>query len=231
MTINPQLEHVLAERGTRYGAFAGHAEVSQGLKDFAVAQLAKRNKTLAPDQKEALAMIFHKIGRIINGDPDYDDSWTDISGYAQLIANRLRGVCSEKPEKTVVFEPIIVPSGNIPTPKPPAFRFSDLAKEFRKVFQVLPDSGRGATLVCEEFEEWQKEPEGSVNDLKELADLVYVCYQYAEDCGYDLDEALRRVHASNMTKLDDLGLPIFNLAGKVLKSANYQPPHLDDLIK
>jgi hypothetical protein len=39
-----------------------------------------------------LDMICHKIGRIINGDPDYADSWHDIAGYAQLVANRLNGV-------------------------------------------------------------------------------------------------------------------------------------------
>ena len=41
------------------------------------------------DQVEALDMICHKIGRIINGDPDYADSWHDIAGYAQLVADRL----------------------------------------------------------------------------------------------------------------------------------------------
>jgi hypothetical protein len=35
-------------------------------------------------------MIAHKIGRIINGDPDYIDSWDDIAGYAKLVADRLR---------------------------------------------------------------------------------------------------------------------------------------------
>jgi len=39
--------------------------------------------------------------------------------------------------------------------------------------------------------------------LKELADLVYVCYQYAENLGWNLDEALLRVHESNMSKLDE----------------------------
>ncbi len=34
-------------------------------------------------------MIFHKIARIINGDPNYADSWVDIAGYATLVANRL----------------------------------------------------------------------------------------------------------------------------------------------
>ena len=34
-------------------------------------------------------MIAHKIGRILNGDPNYLDSWIDIVGYAQLIVDRL----------------------------------------------------------------------------------------------------------------------------------------------
>jgi hypothetical protein len=46
---------------------------------------------LTPDQQEALDMIFHKIGRIVNGDPDYADSWIDIAGYATLVADRLEG--------------------------------------------------------------------------------------------------------------------------------------------
>lgn len=27
--------------------------------------------------------------RILNGDPDYHDSWHDIAGYAQLVADQL----------------------------------------------------------------------------------------------------------------------------------------------
>jgi hypothetical protein len=41
------------------------------------------------DQREALDMIAHKIGRILNGDPNYADSWVDIAGYAKLVADRL----------------------------------------------------------------------------------------------------------------------------------------------
>ena len=29
--------------------------------------------------------------RILNGDPDYHDSWHDIVGYAQLVADELSG--------------------------------------------------------------------------------------------------------------------------------------------
>jgi hypothetical protein len=82
----------LTERGNRYGKFTGHAEVTQMLKTVITSALAKRNKTLAPDQQESLDMICHKIGRIVNGDADYDDSWVDIAGYSKLVADRLQGV-------------------------------------------------------------------------------------------------------------------------------------------
>ena len=44
---------------------------------------------LADDQRECLEMLAHKIGRILNGDPDYPDSWHDMVGYAKLVADRL----------------------------------------------------------------------------------------------------------------------------------------------
>lgn len=86
------LNTTLTERGNRYGVFTGHAEVTQQLKQVVVNELAARDKTLAADQQEALDMIFHKIGRVINGDPDYADSWVDIAGYAKLVADRLEGL-------------------------------------------------------------------------------------------------------------------------------------------
>lgn len=85
------VDAILNERGSRYGSFVGHAGVTQAYKDFTALELRNRDKTLAPDQQEALDMIFHKIGRIINGDPDYADSWIDIAGYAKLVADRLEG--------------------------------------------------------------------------------------------------------------------------------------------
>lgn len=83
---------ILIQRGQRYGKFTGHAEVTQDLKTQIALHLKFRSKQLAPDQQEALDMICHKIGRIVNGDPDYDDSWQDIAGYAQLVADRLKGI-------------------------------------------------------------------------------------------------------------------------------------------
>lgn len=89
----PTLTATLVERGNRYGPFTGHAEVTQALKEVISTHLEIReNKQLACDQQEALDMICHKIGRIVNGDPDYADSWIDIAGYAQLVADRLNGI-------------------------------------------------------------------------------------------------------------------------------------------
>lgn len=82
----------LEERGSRYGAFINHAEVTMHLKRIIRYNLDQREKTLDDDQQEALDMICHKIGRIINGDPNYADSWVDIAGYAKLVADRLEGV-------------------------------------------------------------------------------------------------------------------------------------------
>ena len=83
------LDDTLAQRGSRYGVFADGAKVMHRLKKVISEELHAREKILAPDQYEALDMICHKIGRIINGDPDYADNWVDIAGYAKLVADRL----------------------------------------------------------------------------------------------------------------------------------------------
>ena len=117
------------------------------------------------------------------------------------------------------------------------------AREFRNSFNVknsktLKSRNMQKNLIVEEFKEFL-EAEGMLfrnsqalheDAIKELSDLVYVCYQYAANMGWDLDEALRRVHQSNMSKLDEDGKPTYREDGKVLKSANYQPPTLSDLV-
>ena len=89
-----------------------------------------------------------------------------------------------------------------------------------------------ANLIAEEQLEFlhAHDHEDRASCLKELADLVYVCFQYAENSGWDLDEALNRVHQSNMSKLGPDGKPVYREDGKVLKGPNYKPPHLGDLI-
>lgn len=87
MNAAPNIAATLAKRGNRYGDFSEHARITQTLKS---AMADSQNwRSLMPDQREALEMIQHKVGRILNGDPDYHDSWHDIVGYAKLIADRL----------------------------------------------------------------------------------------------------------------------------------------------
>ena len=120
---------------------------------------------------------------------------------------------------------------------------TEQAKEFRTRYQLSNKTDRTQrsyqkNLIVEEFKEFL-EAEGFLfmhgknhqeHALKELADLVYVCYQYAENMNWFLDEALHRVHESNMSKLGEDGKPIYREDGKVLKGPNYKPPNLSDLV-
>jgi NTP pyrophosphatase (non-canonical NTP hydrolase) len=112
---------------------------------------------------------------------------------------------------------------------------SDQAIQFRTAYGI-PNGKKNRTmqldLIVEEFHEfcYAAGHESYENELKELADLVYVCFQYAENMEWDLEEALDRVHKSNMSKLGINGKPIRRRDGKVLKGPNYQPPELTDLI-
>ena len=120
---------------------------------------------------------------------------------------------------------------------------SEQAQEFRTAFKVSnsvsPSARRGQlTLIVEEFKEFLDAERQIIPDLlrneadalKELADLVYVCYQYATNMGWDMDEAMYRVHLSNMSKLGVDGEPIYRADGKVMKGPNYQEPTLTDIV-
>lgn len=98
------IKAVLQERGTRYGEFRDHAAISQELKGVMHATdgwIAR----LDADMQEALDMIQHKVARILNGDPSYADSWVDIAGYAQLVADRLEGAAYGSVSASVAAKP------------------------------------------------------------------------------------------------------------------------------
>ena len=81
------IEQILEERGNRYGEFAEHARITQEIKETLMS--GESWDDCSDSQREALDMIAHKLGRIVNGDPDYDDSWIDIIGYSQLVLDEL----------------------------------------------------------------------------------------------------------------------------------------------
>jgi hypothetical protein len=85
------VDGILDARAVDYGAFKDGASLMQGIKRLMAEHAQRHNKTFADDQWEALEMIVHKMGRIVNGDPDKVDHWADIAGYAKLVADRLEG--------------------------------------------------------------------------------------------------------------------------------------------
>jgi hypothetical protein len=87
----PDVNATLDARALNYGTFKDGAELMQAIKRTMAAHAAKHDKTFADDQWEALEMIVHKIGRIVNGNPNVTDHWVDIAGYATLIVDRLEG--------------------------------------------------------------------------------------------------------------------------------------------
>ena len=119
------------------------------------------------------------------------------------------------------------------------------ALAWRNSFEVLSDKQKNSpqynlqiALIVEEYSEVieafqefnNNDPETHEHLLKELADLVFVCYQAAANMSWDLDEATKRVFDSNMSKLVD-GAPVRDQNnGKVLKGPNYQKPDLSDLV-
>ena len=122
-------------------------------------------------------------------------------------------------------------------------RLSSQAQEFREAYQISNSNqfqvrARQRNLITEEFKEFLEADatlylssnKNKEDCLKEVADLVYVCYQYAANMGWDLDEAMHRVHESNMSKLDETGKPVLREDGKVLKGPHYKPPNLEDLV-
>jgi len=83
----------LSERGLTYGEYKDVSRISQVIKE------AMRNgasySILSNEAYESLDMIANKLARIVNGDPNYLDSWVDIVGYTTLVINKLEGTANK----------------------------------------------------------------------------------------------------------------------------------------
>jgi len=112
---------------------------------------------------------------------------------------------------------------------------TEMVKEYGKATGQKPDAGLYATLIEEEFDEWLYEfldyDSRKKDELKELADLLYVIYGYANARGWDVEEALRRVHKNNMGRMYQPDGTIKRRAdGKVEKNKDYPKVDLSDLV-
>jgi len=89
------IKELLSERAKTHGDYTEHARVTQEIMSII---MGGRNwKRLSEVQRESLHMFAHKIGRICEGDPNHQDHWDDISGYAVLVSQRLVKGPSEVP--------------------------------------------------------------------------------------------------------------------------------------
>lgn len=121
---------------------------------------------------------------------------------------------------------------------------TEMVKEYAKVSGQVPDVKLYDRLIDEEFGEWGGETEctpgfnvdgedyNPAAELKELADLLYVIYGYANARGWDVGEALERVHENNLQRIrQDDGSILRRVDGKILKNPNTPKVSLEDLVK
>ena len=73
----------LDTRGNRYGEYRNVSTTAQQLKE--TLRDGASWCIMEPYMQESLDLIANKLARIVNGDPFYDDSWHDVSGYATLV--------------------------------------------------------------------------------------------------------------------------------------------------
>ena len=114
----------------------------------------------------------------------------------------------------------------------------EMVKEYSKVSGQTPRSALYEDLIHEEYHEWWDTTfewdlgeEGAEACLKELTDLVYVCYGYANANGWDLDMALLRVHDNNMGRMYQPDGSIKRREdGKIIKNKDYPKVNLEDLV-
>lgn len=81
----PDVNEVLAERGTKYGHFADGADLA--MRILRELEVHPGWYYLTQSTRYAIVMVVFKIARIVNGrraGENHEDNWTDIAGYAEL---------------------------------------------------------------------------------------------------------------------------------------------------
>lgn len=110
---------------------------------------------------------------------------------------------------------------------------SRLPAIFAETMGQTPNVGLSANLIMEEYFEWAYEYThgNQLEELKELSDLIYVIYGYANARGWDLDAAVRRVHDNNVGRcIQPDGSIKRREDGKILKNPDYPKVDLGDLL-
>lgn len=80
-------DDILNEREATHGDYRDMSAIAQGLKGLV--RSGPSWDKLSQDQRETVEMWCTKIARIVSGNPNEPDHWRDVSGYANLVYERL----------------------------------------------------------------------------------------------------------------------------------------------
>jgi len=85
-----EIKNVLQTRAGTYGEYRDVSQISQDIKK--VIKNSRNYPFMPAYMLESLELIANKLARILNGDPMYDDSWRDISGYCTLVLMEIENI-------------------------------------------------------------------------------------------------------------------------------------------
>lgn len=116
----------------------------------------------------------------------------------------------------------------------------DLQEKLKVLFKIT-HSGDQSDLklvyrkcISEEFNELLNEDSNTHEDFKELCDLIWVCVQYANACGYDIEAGMNELIKEYSSKLwDDEGnfCATYREDGKLLKGDHFKKANFEKLMK
>lgn len=116
----------------------------------------------------------------------------------------------------------------------------DLQEKLKVLFKIT-HSGDQSDLklvyrkcISEEFNELLDEDSNTHEDFKELCDLIWVCVQYANACGYDIEAGMNELIKEYYSKLwDDEGnfCATYREDGKLLKGNHFKKANFEKLMK
>ena len=116
----------------------------------------------------------------------------------------------------------------------------NLQKTLNQLFQISHSNQQQClktlydTCIDEEYEELQAETFNTPEDMKELCDLIWVCIQYANACGYDLEAGFKELISEYTSKFYDAHgnyNPTFRADGKLLKGAGFKKANFNKFFK
>ena len=117
----------------------------------------------------------------------------------------------------------------------------DLQKNLKTLFEMTHSKQNNCDFkelytnwIVEEYTELMAEKPNTHEDFKELCDLIWVCVQYANACGYDIEAGMNELIKEYSSKLwDDEGnfCATYREDGKLLKGNHFKKANFEKLMK